>query len=381
MKLVIVLLTHIDNLPPARNLLISLTKINVKVELVTMYSSALPKQIYEANNINIHDVQQKISSNKIEALKNRFIRRKKVRSIIEKLMSDQDVVWTVTDYDAMEVGPILNNYRHVMQLMELIHDIPFFDEMPFLKAHIEKYGRTAEMIIVPEYNRAHIQKAYWKLKKTPKVLPNKPTVDSQKYNITNISPEVAEVLRKIGNRKIILYQGVFGYERVLDQFIEAVESLGNDYCMLLMGRNDDELKKILDKYPKTFFIPFIAAPNHLAITSRAYIGILSYVITNNIRHYDPLNALYCAPNKLYEYACFGVPMIGNDIPGLRIPFEKNNIGRCAELKVDSIVNTIREIENDYTDMSKSCIDFYNSIDMDCLVEKIIKELSLGVSKR
>lgn len=374
MKLVIILLTHIDNLPPARNLLISLSKIDIKVELITMYSSALPAQIQKAENIIIHDVQSEIANNKVEALKNRFERRNKVRTLIKNIMSDKDVLWTVTDYDAMEVGDILNNYRHVMQLMELIQDIPVFDELPFYKANLQKYAKTAEMVIVPEYNRAYIQQAYWQLKNTPKVLPNKPTVCKQKYDIEAISPEGAEVLSKIQNRKIVLYQGVFGYERVLDQFIEAVEQLGDEYCMLLMGRDDEELRKLLEKYPKTFFIPFIAAPNHLAITSKAHIGILSYVNTNNIRHYDPLNALYCAPNKLYEYACFGIPMIGNDIPGLKIPFEQNNIGRCSELKANKIADVILEIEKNYLEISRNCIQFYENIDMDQLVQELVEEL-------
>lgn len=374
MKLVIVLLTHINNLPPARNLLLSLSKIDINVELITMYSSALPEQIQEAKNIIIHDVQPEVARNKVQALKNRFKRRKKVRELIKELMSEKDVLWTVTDYDAMEVGDILNNYRHVMQLMELIQDIPVFDELPFYKANLRKYAQTAEMVIVPEYNRAYIQQAYWQLKNTPKVLPNKPTVCKQEYDIEKISPEGAKVLSEIGNRKIVLYQGVFGYERVLDQFIEAVEQLGDDYCMLLMGRDDEELQKLLEKYPQTFFIPFIAAPNHLAITSKAHIGVLSYVNTNNIRHYDPLNALYCAPNKLYEYACFGIPMVGNDIPGLRLPFEQHNIGRCSELKANQIAKEILEIEKNYIQMSKNCIQFYESIDMDQLVQELVGKL-------
>lgn len=374
MKLVIVLLTHINNLPPARNLLISLSKIDIKVEIITMYSAALPKEIKDAKNITVHDVQSEIASNKVQALKNRFKRRKKVRALIKEITSERDVIWTVTDYDAMEVGDVLNNYRHVMQLMELIQDIPIFDELPFYKANLRKYAQTAEMVIVPEYNRAYIQQAYWQLKNTPKVLPNKPTVCKQEYDVEIISPEGAKVLSEIGNRKIVLYQGVFGYERVLDQFIEAVEQLGNDYCMLLMGRDDEELQKLLDKYPKTFFVPFIAAPNHLAITSKAHIGVLSYVNTNNIRHYDPLNALYCAPNKLYEYACFGIPMLGNDIPGLKIPFEQNNIGRCSELKANQIAEEILEIEKNYNQMSENCVRFYESIDMDQLVQELVRKL-------
>lgn len=378
MKLIIVLLTHINNLPPARNLLLSLSKLEINVELITMYSAALPDEIKNSNNIIIHDVQENMSKGKIEALFNRFVRRKKVRSLIKQLCKRDDVVWTVTDYDAMEVGSMLNGYRHVIQLMELIHDIPVFDELPMIKAGIAKYAKTAEIVIVPEVNRAHIQQAYWQLRKMPKVLPNKPTVAKKEYNLAEISKEAYAVLEEIGDKKIVLYQGVFGYERVLDQFIEAVESLGEEYCMLLMGRDDDELRKLLSKYPKTYFVPFIPAPNHLAITQKAHIGVLSYVNTNDIRHYDPLNALYCAPNKIYEYACFGVPMIGNTIPGLEVPFSVYGIGKTSELKAEAIKKEIKEIEQKYDEMSANCIKFYDSIDMDKIVENIVYDLETGV---
>ena len=120
MKLVIVLLTHIDNLPPARNLLLSLTRLDVQVSLITMYSAALPREIKAANNFNIIDLQSKESTNRIQALGKRVLRRKKLRKVIKTITRKEDVIWTITDYDAMETGSLLLNYRHVMQL-SLIH--------------------------------------------------------------------------------------------------------------------------------------------------------------------------------------------------------------------------------------------------------------------
>lgn len=44
--------------------------------------------------------------------------------------------------------------------------------------NIENLARRASRVVVPEYNRAHIQQAYWNLPRLPKVLPNKPYPDS-----------------------------------------------------------------------------------------------------------------------------------------------------------------------------------------------------------
>lgn len=379
-KMVMVLLTHIDNLPPARNLIISLLKYNVRIDLITMYSYAIPNEISKNTHVQIYDVQKEIATSKLEALTNRFKRRHKVRNLVAKLMGNQDILWTVTDYDAMEVGKIAYNYNHVMQLMELIHDIPYFDELPFFKAHLYKMGQKAKIVVVPENNRAHIQQAYWNLQQTPFVIPNKPNVIKKgNYNIEEISLEAANVLKKIGNRKIVLYQGTFGYERVLDQFIEGVHLLGEDYCVLLMGNDCNDLQELLKKYPYVFYVPFISAPNHLAITSKAYIGILSYVNTNSIRHYDPLNALYCAPNKIFEYACYGLPMLGNNIPGLDIPFTQYKMGVCcSNLTAKEVAKSIKKIEENYVEMKKGCFEFYQSIDLDKSVKNVLDELEMEI---
>ncbi|WP_455683145.1 glycosyltransferase [Thomasclavelia sp.] len=372
MKIVVVLLTHIDNLPPARTLLLTLLQLGYKVSLITMYSDALPEEIKKDENFIIYDLQSKVEHSKIKCLINRFKRRIKLRGLLNNIVKNEDIVWTVTDYDAMECGKILSKFNHVMQLMELIEDIPYFDEFPLMKANLSNIGSRAKVVVVPEYNRACIQQAYWNLKDIPIVLPNKPiTMFNEKFAQLN-DKYAMDVIEKIKGKKIVLYQGVFGYERVLDQFIEAVELLGDEYCVLLMGRNDDEAKKLLNKYPNTYFIPFLKAPEHLKVTSYAHIGILSYVNTNNIRHYLPLNALYCAPNKIYEYANFGIPMIGNNIPGLNYPFEKYNIGKCAEkLTAEKIAEAIKCIEKNYNEMSKNCIKFFNSVDIKEIVEKVI----------
>lgn len=374
MKIIVVLLTHIDNLPPARTLLLALSELEYEVSLITMYSEALPSEIKNNKKFNIFDLQSKIESNKIKCFINRFKRRYKLRKLIKENVKENDIIWTVTDYDAMECGKILKKYNHIMQLMELIKDIPYFDEIPIFKANLSAIGKEANVVVVPEYNRAFMQQVYWKLKDTPIVLPNKPLIDFNEKCLKVDNEQAKSVLEKIHNKKIVLYQGVFGYERVLDQFIEAVELLGDEYCTLLVGRYDKEAKKLLEKYPKTYFIPFMKAPEHLKVTSHAHIGILSYVNTNNIRHYLPFNALYCAPNKIYEYANFGIPMIGNNIPGLNYPFEKYNIGKCAEkLTAEKIAEAIQIIEHNYYEMSQNCMKFFDSVDVKEIVKKIINQ--------
>ena len=87
-----------------------------------------------------------------------------------------------------------------------------------------------------------------------------------------------------------------------------------------------------------------------------------------------LNALYCAPNKIFEYSGYGIPMISTDVLALREPFEKYDMGICLEvLDTDHIVSAIRQIESKHKKMSDNCIFYYNSIDLDEIIENILRE--------
>ena len=61
-----------------------------------------------------------------------------------------------------------------------------------------------------------------------------------------------------------------------------------------MGRDLGPLKKYMEILSDLIYIPQIPSPQHLFVTSIAYIGILVY---------DPisLNQIFCAPNKIFEY--------------------------------------------------------------------------------
>lgn len=77
------------------------------------------------------------------------------------------------------------------------------------------------------------------------------------------------------------------------------------------------------------------------------------------------NALYCAPNKIWEYAGLGVPMVGSDVLGLKLPFEKWNIGRCCDLNDEgSIIRAFEKVDKSYDKMRNSCYRFYSSIDLE-----------------
>ncbi|MGI6333613.1 MAG: hypothetical protein ACOX1A_03155 [Saccharofermentanales bacterium] len=191
--------------------------------------------------------------------------------------------------------------------------------------------------------------------------------------------QARKIINSLEEKKIILYQGHVAKERPLDPFLDAINTLGSDFALVIMSGS--ETAREYQKFKNTVVIPFIEPPYHLQVTSHAYIGLLSYVPTKN--EYSVLNSIYCAPNKLYEYSQFGIPMIGNDIPGLRYTIEENKMGICLnEFSGSSVVTAINRIESDYEAFSENASNFNERTDLVAIYSSIFSDLKkyLGEDK-
>ena len=58
-----------------------------------------------------------------------------------------------------------------------------------------------------------------------------------------------------------------------------------------------------------------------------------------------LSDYYCLPNKLFEYAFAGLPILASKFPEINNIVTKYNLGYTCELNIDSILNAIIKIEN------------------------------------
>lgn len=374
MNIVVIKVSNIVNLPPAISLVNALLDLGHNVTLITGGIASLPESIVERRGFTGIDLGNYCA--KFDNLKHLYLDHKLITDYLNSHKSEIDLVWTTTDVSARAVGLELLNFNYVLQISELVEYVPLIRNGSS-RLHYDNFIKlaiNASRVVVPEYNRAHIQQALWELPVTPKVLPNKPYPDSVLHE-TKLPLEIEEFLKK-NNRKILLYQGIYSGDRNLENYAKAVNLLGPDYTLCLMGKPMEaganwlrDLKAISDQVVD---LGYIAAPNHLSVTPYGYIGLLPYR-GKRYSHYSVLNALYCAPNKIWEYSRFGLPMIGSDVPALNGAFRDGQMGFTVDGSPESIVDAVMSIDKDYDGFSARSKKYYDSIDVKQIVAEILDE--------
>lgn len=376
MNVIIVYIGKIMYCPPALSLVQILCHMGIETVLCTIGSSTqdIEKSIGKDESLRIELVGENYESE--ENLTKKFFRMQKIKKatwkIIEKYYNEDTAIWIVSEGSLKHLGKKILEKRYILHLLELNEGIYYISGNPLIKMNYKIIAKNASVLVEAEYNRAHITKAWWGLTQLPEIFPNKP------FNLKKIphhseissSEHAAKIMKRLKGKKIILYQGNMSKERPIEEYIKAVGELGDDYAFIMMIAGTNPYSDL--KYSNFYCIPFINPPFHLEITSHAYIGILSYSPIKN--DYSILNTLYCAPNKIWEYSKFGIPMISNDLPALKQMFDKYKNGICLnEFSKERIINAIKQIENEYEAFKNASYSFYDSVDLIETVKRILEK--------
>lgn len=369
-------------LPPMQSLITVLLEKGVQVHFLGKCSDIERKSYFARLGVVFEDViytpQDKIYKTLLEQIRYRRLLK---QYLSVNMNNDTDIIWFEYSDMAYIVYDIFKNYDYLIHFYEfqnLKYSWKF--QLMYHRYSMVDFVKTAKAVIHCEYNRAHITRGLCALKSLPFVLPNKPYPDD--IDFSNTPSEVFDLVdslkRKIVDKKVILYQGIFApNERRLDEFCDAIEQMSNEYVLIAMGHGGKYFEDLKKKYAsvKIIFIPFIKSPYHLLVTQLAHVGVLSYFPLNG-SYAGVLNPLYCASNKIFEYSKFGIPMLSNDLPGLRSMYLEYGCGEIVQYPItpNSIVNALLRIFNNYENYSKGAHHFYSSVDFKGIVSEILNSL-------
>lgn len=363
MQIVIIRKDALALIPPLLSVANILADLGHKVHIITSEVSEPISTILESKGITYQILnftgKTSLIGKIIQYLKFRYNARK----ILSKL--EFDLLWVEDSHTMLSLGTFIKRYKYILQISELYNN-----DNRLMKA-IGKVIDGAELVFMPEYNRSVMYQVWFKLKNRPILLPNKPYFVPSIDELEVIRPHYSSHLNKMASKKVILYQGRIHPERSIEGFVRAASLLGDDFLFVIMGKDQFGLvEKYRELNTNLLHIDFIPAPDYLLITSIAYIGILSY---------DPmlLNTAYCAPNKIYEYGAFGIPMIGNDIPGLKL-LEHNNAGILIdENNEHAILNAYYWINENHETCSQNSKNLYNKTDNKETIRKALEMLKIS----
>lgn len=374
-KVIIVEVEKVEKYPPVLSIINYLASSQHQVVLCTTNASSEITDLCSQKGIALYSIRDRgVFNGKWKRLFHKVLGYPKIHFQLWKFIKQEydknSFIWVCSVVSLKYLGNKLYGRNYILHLFELAENLSVFTNIKYPKVDLKMFCMKSHNVVECEYNRAHITKVWFSLDKLPIILPNKLLLLEEPNYSGMVPSSIINLLERLKYKKIILYQGIISPERPLSRFIDAVQELADDYVFLIMGHSSDF-------YPESehlFFCPYLPAPYHLYVTQKAYIGIMCYVASSSGYSYtSPLNTIYCAPNKLFEYSRYGIPMIGNKIPGLEYTIEANRIGVCTELDKDSIISAIRNVSENYEEYSRNSTVFYQSVDVGEIIESALKE--------
>lgn len=304
----------------------------------------------------VEGVENVIISSKYRGMRKYFDTVIKFIKFSKKL--EYDYLYLHDYYSCIPGLFLIKNKSSIYDAHELIigsKEFPATKREEFFGFFEKKLLKKVQLVICADETRGTEMVKYYGLERTPYVVPNYSELEID--DSYKLDPAVSEFF--LDKRKTIVYAGALAPGRNIDTVIHATIQKKQDYKLMIIGDGPDRehLEEVAKDargltYLFTGSIPYKNLGNLLKYCD---VGYLSYPTTN-------LNNIYCAPNKIYEYASVELPMICNDNPNLISIVGKNGIGVCVSEKneqgcVASMEEALAVIDSDYASFKKNIRSF------------------------
>lgn len=356
------LLQPIHSRPPCLAEVCTLKDMGIEVAVLTTDCNAPTRHLLDSKGIPCHIFRPKhFPIMPIQRAINMVYYFCVFGAFFKKYWTDQSVLWIGSEQSAVKMWRFLRHHHPIV-----LNALEFY-EHPWYQTGMKKIVPEADILTACEPTRASYMVDWWHLDRTPYVLRNKPYgAIPPKGN--GSTPELQLAISALRGKKVLLYQGAIVGDRDLSLLARALKEGNSDFYLVLSGPDKDggveHLKAI---YDKVLYLGNFPAPSHLEITHYATACVAFY--KDNC-----INNRYCAPNKIYEYAGCGAPMLCNPIPGLTETVGKAGAGECVDFEdPQAVLEALNRISSDYERYHRAALEFYNSTDNTETMKAIIAD--------
>lgn len=206
-----------------------------------------------------------------------------------------------------------------------------------------------DKVICANKKRGSLMKEHYRLKSQPVTIRN---ISQLTISGDSQTSKILESLNVFFSKPgpVVVYAGVVTRSRKVAELAQSVSALAPKYKLLIVGKGDaiNEIKAIAASNPHlvaafTGPVPYKALG---AILSKCDVGFVYYPI-------NTLNNIFCASNKVYEYASVSLPMISSTNPTISEELTLNHIGVSS----DNFVEALNVLYKNLDEYKKACVDY------------------------
>lgn len=184
----------------------------------------------------------------------------------------------------------------------------------------------ADLVVAANQERARLMAEHYHLSYTPEFMRNIPSQPPNNSGENRLFTTYPALMKHSADERLIIYQGHMALSRGIGRFVESIAHLPARFKLVLAGGGPDreEIGVLANRFGLSGrIIQLGRIPNRDLpfITQACDIGIVAYPFSG-------LNNIYCSPNKVFEYAHAGLPMIATNQPPLKAMVERYQLGRC-----------------------------------------------------
>jgi glycosyltransferase involved in cell wall biosynthesis len=272
-----------------------------------------------------------------------------------KLLFDKKSILYTADFQIIALVVVLKKILPFKQAI-IYHQFEVINDKKQGKATRLMYDvfvanlKIVDLFIFPEVNRMN----YFLDGKN--IAKEKLLIFPNTTKLTDISNTLGVDFELPKGKKICLHVGAIGGEN--HYFIELLEAIkrmqSQNFVFVFVGRLSNEVKSILEAETlnNLIIIPSIPHEQLSVLYLKADLGIILYKGPG-------INYEFCAPNKLYEFWSFGIPVLAHKLEGLKSIFNNDFQGKLIDFEnVDNAVDALINIDTN-ENMRKKLKNYFN----------------------
>ncbi|MCY2987484.1 MAG: glycosyltransferase [Planctomycetota bacterium] len=181
----------------------------------------------------------------------------------------------------------------------------------------------ADLVIAANPERAEVMRSHYALEERPTAVRNIPPAPTSRSTDAEVVARFPGLRKDAPSDVHLVYMGDVCMARGLRLLVESLEFLPSNYKLVCVGGGPDlpDFRRIEASDPEHRIRVTGVVPHDQVfdLVRQADIGVVSYSMSG-------INNILCAPNKVFEYAQAGLPMVATCQPTIRAIFDKWKIG-------------------------------------------------------